>query len=156
MGSYTPRVPVASRTPANQQSAGGVGFPQRAGRYRPGGPSFLSQVYWVCKCMEGLLIRGWHIILPGCRWRYEPQVGVSTPCGAVSTHREPPLSSLARWSCRCMKGFLIWRWHLILPGWGWLYEPQVEVSTPCKGGIDPGDHRFRPSFVGVVDVWKDF
>ena len=24
------------------------------------------------------------------------------------------------------------------------------------GGFDPGDHRFRPRVVGVVDVWKDF
>ena len=24
-----------------------------------------------------------------------------------------------------------------------------------RGGIDPGDYRFRPRFVGVVDVWKD-
>ena len=24
-----------------------------------------------------------------------------------------------------------------------------------RGGIDSGDHRFSPRFVGVVDVWKD-
>ena len=24
------------------------------------------------------------------------------------------------------------------------------------GGIDPADHRFRPRFVGVLGVWKDF
>ena len=30
-------------------------------------------------------IRGWDVILPGWRWLYEPRVGVSTPCGAVST-----------------------------------------------------------------------
>ena len=44
--------------------------------------------------MERFLIRGLHIILPGLRWLYEPQVGVqqaasgvgvSTQCGAVST-----------------------------------------------------------------------
>ena len=34
---------------------------------------------------EEFLIRGPDIILAGWRWLYEPQVGVSTPCGAVST-----------------------------------------------------------------------
>ena len=29
-----------------------------------------------------------------------------------------------------MEGFLIWEWGLIFPGWRWLYEPQVGVSTP--------------------------
>ena len=24
-----------------------------------------------------------------------------------------------------------------------------------RGGFDPGDHRFRPRVVGVVDVWRD-
>ena len=33
------------------------------------------------------------------------------------------------------------------PGWGF---------HTVLGGIDPGDHRFRPRFAGVVDVWKDF
>ena len=33
------------------------------------------------------------------------------------------------------------------PGWGF---------HTVEGGIDPGDHRFRPRFVGIVDVWKDF
>ena len=30
-------------------------------------------------------MRGWDLSLPGWRWLYEPQFGVSTPCGAVST-----------------------------------------------------------------------
>ena len=25
-----------------------------------------------------------------------------------------------------------------------------------RGGIDPGDHRSRPRFVGAADLWKDF
>ena len=29
-------------------------------------------------------------------------------------------------------------------------------STFVRGGIDPGDHRFHPRVVGVVDVWEDF
>ena len=24
-----------------------------------------------------------------------------------------------------------------------------------RGGVDPGNHRFRPQVVGVVEVWKD-
>ena len=35
--------------------------------------------------MESFLIRGWDLILPGRRWLYEPQIGVSLPCGAVPT-----------------------------------------------------------------------
>ena len=35
--------------------------------------------------MEGFLIGVWNLILTEWRWLYEPQVGVSTPCGAVST-----------------------------------------------------------------------
>ena len=35
--------------------------------------------------MQGFMIRGRDLILPGWRWLYEPQVGVSTPFEAVST-----------------------------------------------------------------------
>ena len=37
-----------------------------------------------------------------------------------------------------------------LPRWRWLYQPQVGVSHNA-GGIDPGDHRFRPRFVVYLD-----
>ena len=73
----------------------GLGFPHRVGRYRPRRPPVLSPVYWICRSMERFLIRGWDPVLPGWRWLHEPQpisyfvsasgVGVSTPCGAVST-----------------------------------------------------------------------
>ena len=33
------------------------------------------------------------------------------------------------------------------PGWGF---------HTVQGVIDPGDHRFRPRFVGFINVWKDF
>ena len=33
--------------------------------------------------MEGFLICGWDLILHGRRWLYEPNIGVSKPCGAV-------------------------------------------------------------------------
>ena len=45
----------------------------------------------------------------------------------------------------------------------WLHEPQpisnqsVGLGFPHPaGGIDPGDLRFRPRFVGVVEIWKNF
>ena len=25
-----------------------------------------------------------------------------------------------------------------------------------RGGIDPGDHHFRPRCIGVADAWKDY
>ena len=145
----------------------GLGLPQRARRYRPGGSALSSPGYWICRYMEGFLIWGRNFIPPGWCWLHEHQVGVSTPCGEVST-----------WGITVFVPGLWWRWVYKPQVWvphsceavstrgtiffvpvfwcRWLYEPQVEVSTPCKGGIDPGDHRFRPSFVGVVDVWKDF
>ena len=36
-----------------------------------------------------------------------------------------------------------------------LQTPGWEFHT-VRGGIDPGDRCFRPWFVGVVEVWKDF
>ena len=48
----------------------GLGFPHRAGRYRPGEPPFLSLDWWSCRYMEGFMIWGWHFILSGCRWLY--------------------------------------------------------------------------------------
>ena len=48
--------------------------------------------------MEEFTIRGWVLILPGCHWLYEPQVGVSTPWGTVSTREttvfDPGLSEV--------------------------------------------------------------
>ena len=62
-----------------------------------------------------------------------------------------------------MKGFLIRGWDLIPTGWPWLYESRLGFSSQwgwgfhtVRGGIDPGDHHFRPRVVGVVDVWRDF
>ena len=59
-----------------------------------------------------------------------------------------------------MEGFIIRGWGRTLPGgpanpsqqaisqWGWGFHTM-------RDGIDPGDHRFRPRFDGVVDVWKN-
>ena len=82
--------------------------------------------------MEGFLIRGWDLILPGWRWPCDSQVGVSTPCGGggVST-RGGTVFVHGCWICRCMEVFLIrGSDNIILPGWRWLYECQVGGSTP--------------------------
>ena len=81
IGPYPRRVALAPRTPANQRSVKGVGFPHRAGWYRPGEPPFSSPVRWSCRCGERLLIRGGTLsssIFPGWRWLHEPQP-ISTP-----------------------------------------------------------------------------
>ena len=71
-----------------------------------------------------------------------------------------------------MEGFQIRGWELILYGRGrtsalaqgatltarWLHEPQPisnQLVGCARGGIEPGDLRFRPRVVGVVDTWKD-
>ena len=77
---------------------------------------------------------------------------VSTPRGAVST----------RGTTVFVSGLLELELYgrisdprIILPEWRWLYRPQVGVSTPCWV-VSTRDHRFRPRFTGVVNVWKDF
>ena len=47
-------------------SQSGLGFPHRAGRYRPGESLFLSPAWLRCRYMEVFLIRGWDLILPEC------------------------------------------------------------------------------------------
>ena len=69
---YPPRVALALRTP-------GWGFHTVQGSTGPGGAPFSPPVCWSCTCMEGFLIQGWGVILPGGRWLYEPQVGVYRP-----------------------------------------------------------------------------
>ena len=87
----------------------------------------------------------------GWRWLYEHQVGVSTPSGAVSTRETtvfvPGLSELEMYG------------RIYDPGMG-CYPPRVAMAlrtSGCgfhavRGGIDPGDHRFRPQFVGFVYI----
>ena len=67
-----------------------------------------------------------------------------------------------------MEGFFIRGWDLviIIPGWYWLHKPHPisdELVSrmgkgfhTVRGGIDPGDRYFRPRYVGVADIWKDF
>ena len=40
------------------------------------------------------------------------------------------------------------------PGWGLASSQCGWDFHALRGGIDPGGHRFRPRFVGVVDVRK--
>ena len=62
-----------------------------------------------------------------------------------------------------MEGFLIREWKPILPGELALCTIPSQSATGRRGwgfhtvrsGFDPGDHRFRPRVVGIVDVWRD-
>ena len=58
-----------------------LGFPHRAGRYRPGGPLFSSPVRRSCRGAEGFLIKEWGLIVPAWRWLYEPQSISDQPMG---------------------------------------------------------------------------
>ena len=51
-----------------------LGFPHRAGLYQPGRPPFSSPVCWSCTCMEGFMMRGWDLILPGWHWITNPRL----------------------------------------------------------------------------------
>ena len=60
-----------------------------------------------------------------------------------------------------MKGFLNRGRDLILPGWRWLYEPLPNSNQPVGLRFSHragryrlmANHRFRPRFVGVVDMY---
>ena len=101
----------------------------------------------------------------GHRRLHEPQstndvvgVGVSTPCGPVSTRGTPDFVPVLL-SCTCVEGYDPRKRHYpprarhnsTNPGqsaisqWDWGFHTVRAV-------IDPRDHRFRPRFVGVVEV----
>ena len=115
----------------------GLGFPQRAGRYQPEGSAFSSPGWWSCTDMDGFLIRGLEIILPGCggtsslargatlatRSLHEPQPISNHPVGLGFPHpagRYRPggsaFSSVASWSCGDMEGILSGDGKLSSPG----------------------------------------
>ena len=117
----------------------GLGFPHPAGRYRPGESPFTSPSCWSCRYMDGFLIRGWELILPGCggtsalargatlaaRWLHEPQPISNLPMGLGFPHPagryrpgESAFLSPGCWSCAGMERFMIRGWELILPGCG--------------------------------------
>ena len=87
--------------------------------------------------MEGVLIPGWELFLPGCggtsawaqestlaaHWLHGPQPISNQSMWLGFPHRAElyrpggsALSSLVFWSCRDMEGFLIRGWELILLG----------------------------------------
>ena len=78
VGSYPPQVALTLRTPGWGVHTVGGGIDLGDHRFRP---RFVGVVMYG----KIFLIRGWDPILPGWRWPYKPQVGVSTPCRAVST-----------------------------------------------------------------------
>ena len=71
-------------------------------------------------------MRGWDLILPGCGGTRRWPEGQLSPRSASMS---PSKSAITQ------------------RGWGF---------HTVRGGIDPGNIRFRPRVVGVVDIWKDF
>ena len=59
----------------------------------------------------------------------DPGMGPCRPPLAVALFSCPSESAIGRWD---------WGFHTV------------------RGGFDPGDHRFGPQIVGVVDVWRYF
>ena len=135
MGPCPLRVALALRTPASQRSARGVGFPQHAGRYRPGEPPFSSPVRPSC-LWKDFKSRHGTLFCPGGAGSTNPgQYAIRQWAWGFRTVRGgiDPGGNRFRirfvWSCRFMEGFLIRERGVILPGWRWLYVPQV-------GGFD--------------------
>ena len=102
----------------------GLGFLHPTGRYRPGGSAFSSPGCWIHRDMEGFLIRGWELILPGC---------VGTSALARGAKRSPRAGSMS--PSQSATSQRDWGLHTM------------------RGGIDPGDLRFRPRVVGVAKVY---
>ena len=132
-----------------------MGFSQLAEGYRPGRPPFSSPVRPSCRCTEGFVIRGWDLILSGLRWLYESRSISNQTVGLKFLHSTgwytwgtTVLSPVCR-SCRCMGEFMIREWDVILPGWRWLCEPRVVVSTPCGAASTRGTTVFVPSLLDL-------
>ena len=166
MERYPPWVPLALRTPANQQSAVGLGFPHLARRHRPGGSPCSSPVGWSGACVEGFYDRGMGPYPPRlplappipANQRSASRVGVSTLPGGI--YRGITVSSPVRRICRDGRvsdpemGSCPPRVRRLavrtssqsaINQWGW------GVHT-FRGGIGPGDHHVRPRLVGLIDV----
>ena len=145
---------LAPRTPANQQSASGLRVPHRAGQYRPGGPPFSSPLCWSCRCMEGFLIRGWDLILPGWRWLHEPQPSSNQPVGFVfHTVRRGFDPGDHRFRHRCVGVAGAWKdfssgdrtlSSSIFPRCRWLHDPQPISNQPVRLGFPHRAGRYRP------------
>ena len=102
----SPGCGIYIRSPASQRPASGTGVSIPCCTVRPGRLSLSSPGCRSCRCMDEFLILGWDTVVPAWRGLYfrapanQPSagaVGVSTPCGAVSTLGSPfssPLSGL--------------------------------------------------------------
>ena len=69
----------------------GLGFSRPPGRYRPGGSPFSAPGWWSCNDMEGFLIRGWELILPGCG--LTSALAREATLAARSLHEPQPISN---------------------------------------------------------------
>ena len=76
--------------------------------------------------MEGFVTRGWEIIPPGAAGPRRWPEGQLSPRAGFMS---PSQSATSQWG---------WRFHTV------------------RSGIDQGELRFRPRFVGVVEIWNDF
>ena len=125
------------------------------------------------RCMEGVLIRDgtpYHLpFSPRAAGFTNPSQSAISRWGSVfHTVRGGSAAAFVPGvleSCRLYmyrRGFLIRGWDLLLPGWhggtGSTNPSQSTISRwesdfhAVRGVIDPGDHRFRPRYVGVVHV----
>ena len=89
----------------------------------------------------------WDVTLLGWRWLYEPQpishqqVGLGFPhCAGRSRPGGSQFSSLICRSCKCMEGFLIREWDIILPGGD-------------AGSTNPSQSAFRPKIMVRNRKW---
>ena len=105
----------------------GLVFPHTPGRCRPGVCAFSSSICFGCRYIGEYLTRRCELILP--------------VCGGTSEW-DPGATLSARW----------------------LYEPraisnhQVRLGFPhtLRDSIDPGNVRFCPRGVGVLEIWANF
>ena len=114
----------------------------------PGDLRFRPQFVGIVRDIEVFMFRGWNIMFLGCggtstlaqgaalvtRWLHEPQTINNQPVGLGFPRRarryrprRSPFSSSSCRSCRCMEGFMMRGWNLILPGACLLY-----LRTPAN------------------------
>lgn len=142
-----------------------LGYPYRAGRYRPREPLFPSLGCRSCRYTEGFLNRRWDPVRPGGCWlhvRTQPisdrSVGLWFPHRAVRYRLGgSPVSPPGCRSCRCMEENKNRGWNPILSRWRWLrvrasgnQQPasRVGVFTPWRAASTRGNTVFVPRLSG--------
>ena len=97
------------------------------------------------------MIRGWDLILRGCRWLHEPPPIGNHPVGLGRSHLagryrpgalpfRPQFVGFVE-----MEGFMIQRWDPNFPGCGdWLYGPQPISDQPVGLGFPHRERRYCP------------